>query len=176
MVIFSARRLPAPWRRRQRSSPQRETCGLRNSRTASRSSSGKSKALRRATATACLAQASASSASGAACGSGRGRRRDPAISRPSARRSRSARPPARPVRCSPGSRPGSSVSWSPACAEKSACFHPLPNLAQDRPCHEEGRPARVYVIIRDGTARREVRTQTRAVEMPGPERGKGSRS
>ncbi|MFN9943131.1 MAG: hypothetical protein ACK56I_27045 [bacterium] len=28
---------------------------------------------------------------------------------------------------------------------------PVPNLAQDRPCHEQGRPARVYVIIRDGT-------------------------
>jgi len=28
-----------------------------------------------------------------------------------------------------------------------------PNLALDRPCHEQGRPARVYVIIRDGTHR-----------------------
>ncbi len=51
------------------------------------------------------APVSASSASDAACGSGRERRRDPATSRPSARRSRSAWPPSRPGPCSPESQP-----------------------------------------------------------------------
>ncbi len=48
-----SRRLPAPWRRRQRSSPGRETLGLRSARTTeSRSSSGSCRARRRATAAA----------------------------------------------------------------------------------------------------------------------------
>jgi hypothetical protein len=28
----------------------------------------------------------------------------------------------------------------------------LPNVTQNRSCHEKGRSARIYVIIRDGTA------------------------
>jgi predicted alpha-1,6-mannanase (GH76 family) len=39
----------------------------------------------------------------------------------------------------------------PACEEKSASRIPIPNLAQNRSCHEKRRSARVYVIIRDGT-------------------------
>ena len=119
------RSMSAWTRRRERSRPDRETCGLRNSRTtASRSSSGKRRALRSAKATA-SAPGSTSSASDAAYGYGRGRRRDPATSRPSVRRSRSVRPPTKPVRCSPESRPGSSASWWLGCAERSACSHPL---------------------------------------------------
>jgi hypothetical protein len=34
------------------------------------------------------------------------------------------------------------------------CSSPVPNLAQDGACHEQGPPARVYVIIRDGTCNR----------------------
>jgi hypothetical protein len=29
----------------------------------------------------------------------------------------------------------------------------LPNVTQNRSCHEKGRSARIYVIIRDGTPR-----------------------
>lgn len=56
-----------------------------------------------------------------------------------------------PVLCLPGSQRRSLASSSPACAKRSACSHLLPNFTQDRSCHEQGRPARVYVIIRDGT-------------------------
>ena len=38
----------------------------------------------------------------------------------------------------------------PACAKKSACLAPVPNLTQDRSCHEQARAARVYLIVRDG--------------------------
>ena len=72
-----------------------------------------------------------------------------------------------PVRCSPGLRPGSSVSSSPACAERSAYSHPVQNLAQDRPCHEQGGSARVHVIIRDGTASLASRENRRTAELSG---------
>jgi hypothetical protein len=67
---FRSRRLPTPCRRRQRSSPERETSGFRNSRTtASRSSSDTSSVLRKATATASCAGVW-SFAVGALCGCG----------------------------------------------------------------------------------------------------------
>ena len=65
---------------------------------------------------------------------GLGRCRACAISRPSARRCRSARQSSRPAPYSPGSPPGSSVSSSPACVERSACSASSPDLAQDRSC------------------------------------------
>jgi len=46
-----------------------------------------------------------------------------------------------------------SASSSPARAKRSAYAHPVPNLAQERPCHEQGRAARVNVIIQHGAAR-----------------------
>ena len=55
-VAFRSRRLPTPWRRKRRSSPEREAFGFRNSRTtASRSSSDTRNVLRSATATASCA-------------------------------------------------------------------------------------------------------------------------
>ncbi|MCF4118912.1 hypothetical protein JMK10_19525, partial [Rhodovulum sulfidophilum] len=43
------------------------------------------------------------------------------------------------------------ASSSPACEERSASSPSIPDLAQKRSCHEQGRPTRGYVIIRDGT-------------------------
>jgi len=40
----------------------------------------------------------------------------------------------------------------PVCAMKSACPVPVSSLAKNRSCHEKSRTARVYVIVRDGTA------------------------
>src|SRR6056297_3299623 len=101
-------------------------------------------------------QVSVSSEACAQYGCGHARCHACAISTPSARRCRSAPQPSRLAPCSPGSPPGSSASSSPACAEKSAYLPPIPNLAQDRSCHEKRRAARVYVIVREGTS-----TQTR---------------
>ena len=45
-----------------------------------------------------------------------------------------------------------STSSLPACEDGSACAHPIPNVPQNRSCHEKRGSPRVYVIIRDGTA------------------------
>ena len=37
------------------------------------------------------------------------------------------------------------------CEDGSACAHPIPNVPQNRSCHEKRGSPRVYVIIRDGT-------------------------
>ena len=97
-----------------------------------------------------LAQGSMLSEACAACGSGRGRYRACALSRRSAPISRRVPPPSMPDLCSPGSQPGSSAWLLPACEEKSASRIPIPNLAQNRSCHEKRRSTGIYVIIRDG--------------------------
>ena len=138
-----------PWRRGQRPRPGRETSGARNSRaTAGRSSSGRRSALCSATATAFCAGVNIAAVLGAA-----------------------------PLAPLPDGLPGDAVALSHHPDRFAARLDggpdlrcrrgllvqrdqlaptPLRNLAQDQPRHEHGRPARVYVIIRDGTARTDV--------------------
>ena len=53
----------------------------------------------------------------------------------------------------PGSPPSPWASWSLACEDESASWNPVPNIPQNRSCHEKRGSPRVYVIIRDGTPR-----------------------
>src|SRR5690606_23812491 len=57
-------------------------------------------------------------------------------------------------------RPGSSVSWWPACAEKSACRPSIQDVSQDRSSHEQSGPARVCLIILDGTVMSKIQIMT----------------
>ena len=143
-----------PCRRRQRSSPERETSGFRSSRTrTSRSSRGNSRVLRRDTSTASWVGVSVFCS---LCGVwlrswtlSRFRHFHTVCSEILYRS-----PGPKPARRSPGSPPAPSAASSPACEERSACSSSAPNLAQDGACHEQRPPARVYVIIRDGTPSR----------------------
>ena len=134
-VACRSRRLPTPCRRRQRSRPDRDTCGLIDSlTTANRSSSYTSSVLRNTTATASCARVSV-------------------VCRRSVRLHRTVRPRQRRIQCWPERPPALLASSSPDCEDGSTCLHPVLNVPQDRSCHEKNRATRVYVIIRDGTGR-----------------------
>ena len=87
-----------------------------------------------------------------------------AISRSSARSCRAAQPPP----SSPGSKPAPvASSWRlavnpdrrrcpPNREAKSASSPCVPSIPQNRSCHEQAGPARVNVIIRDGTPRNKM--------------------
>ena len=85
-------------------------------------------------------------------GCGRERCRDGATCRSFVRSCRTAPPKPTQARRSPGLRPAPSVWSSLACEDGSAWQHPVPNVPQNRSCHEKGRSPRVNVMVRDGTA------------------------
>ena len=70
----------------------------------------------------------------------------------SARSSRTAPPAPTQAPCSPGSPPAPWVS-SPGCADGSACPHPAATVPRNRSCHDQRRPPRGDVILRDGTCK-----------------------
>ena len=153
-----SRRLPTPCRRRQRSRPERDTSGFRNSRTtASRSSLDTSNVLHRTTATASRGAVSVV-CSQSGCGCGQEPCRDASICRRSARSSRTAPPRLTQAPCWPGLPPAPLASSSPACEDGSTFPNPASNVPQVRSCHEKRRAPRVYVI--------NLRCSSRPLAMP----------
>jgi hypothetical protein len=113
-----------------------------------------------------LAPGSRSFAAGAVCGCDHERCRGASTCRRSARSSRTVPLGPRQARRWPGSPPEPLASSSPACEDGSTCPNPAPNVPQNRSCHEKRRTPRVYVIIRDGTARIRPRYLVELVALP----------
>ena len=100
-----------------------------------------------------LLMASASFAGDAACGCDPQRCHACAIYKSSGASPRNARlAPPRPRRL-PGSPLAPWASSLLGCEDGSACSFSVPNVPQNRSCHEQGRAPRGNVIIRDGTPR-----------------------
>ena len=99
-----------------------------------------------------LVQGSGSSVGDAPCGCGRERCRDGATCKSFAPSCQAAQPKPTQAPGSPGSRHAPSAWSSLACEDGSAWQHPVPNVPQNRPCHEKGIAPRVNVIVRDGTS------------------------
>lgn len=150
---FSSRRLLTPYRRKQRSSPERDTFGFKNSRTTARRSSRGSSSVWRRELPRPLAQVSGLSEGDVACGFCPPRCHGDATYTPSAPKSRVGQPEPMQPHCWPGSRRGFSGWSSPRNAvEHSICAF-VSDLPQQRACHKKRLSARFNVINRDGILR-----------------------